>query len=413
MRRSILLIFMLAGSARAEDLAAPPAIDATPTVEFTAATGFASTLPELAGARESSAIVARTREQLPALWAPLVVRLMPQLAFGTPSGAGVRLGIEQAVPLTSRRDAARASLDAETQRLAAEAAALEIEARLDIARAWIDSWSAGATLVEARRTRDLATQIVAVTQRGLTAGAVTTPELADARALLASAETAVLDAEGRARDASFRLGAAIAAPGPRRATGELPSVVLPPLAEQRARLAAIADIPMVRARRIAAIASRARADEATAQRTTEILLGGELTLDPGGDRRVAATVGIAWPLHDRGERERGEWLAEARQLEGEAERATRIARFDLAQALHDVEHSGELLDEIDRALVPAVDDAAARRRRAYELGESTLVEVLAAERTAIAGHQTAIAARADHAWALVRARALLDAGGQR
>lgn len=397
-----------AGDPRASD--ANDAIDAIVAIGFDEATGFATVLPEVAAARDAATLTATASDTLPLGWSPFTARVMPQIAFGQPRGEGLRVGVEQAIPLTSRRSAARAALIAESRQRAAEAAALALDARLEIAKAWIDSWAADAMLLDARRARELAREIVSVTERAAAAGEATAPELADARALLASAETAVLDAEGRARDASFRLGAAAGAPGPRRASAVLPEVVLPDGTALATRLERMEAMPAVRARRVAALAARARAAEVRAWRAPELLAGGELTLDPGGDHRIAATIGVALPAFDRGERERAQLEAEARRIEGEATAVARRARFELAQAIHDVEHTGELAAEIEHGLVPAVDDAAAKRRRAYELGESTVIEVLSAERTSIAGHQAAIAARADHAWARVRVRILLDAG---
>lgn len=406
MYRFVVLTIWLALAPRAQ--AEDDPLAGVATVTFDEAVPLAGALPEVAAQRAAADATRAASDALPVGWSPLALRVMPQRAFGTPRGAGVRLGAEQAIPLASRRDAARTSLRALAEQRAWQARALTIEAQLEIARVWIDSWAAGEALAHAQAARDVAARLVEVTARGRAAGAATAPELADARALLASARTAVLDTEGRARDAGYALGAAIGADGPRRASGGLPAVEVPD--DAGAQIAATEHLPAVRARRIAALAARARALEARRLRAPELLVGGELTLDPGGDHRVSATLGLAWPAYDRGEREQAEARAEATALDGEAAELARRARFALAQALHDVAHTQELLDEVERELLPAVEDAAQRRRRAFELGESTVLEVLSAERAAIAGRQTALEARAGRAWARVHAHLLLAAG---
>jgi outer membrane protein TolC len=384
-------------------------VDTDAGVTFADALGLAEGLPELTTSRAAARATSDSARDLPRRWSPLTLRLAPEFGAGTMAGPGVRLGIEQPIALTDRRAATRATVEATAARRAAAARAVGLDARLEIARTWIDAAGAAASLTRATEEVELSRTIAATTARAAAAGAITAPERADADALLAEAETRRLDAEGRLADATFMLGAAIGAAAPTRATGELPAPPLPAAADLPRLLDAAADLPAARARALEAAALRARAREERAIRGPELVLGLELASDPGGDRRITAVAGLNLPVHDRGERERAEASAEALRLDGEAAALGRRNRFALGQALHDVEHTGELLEQVERRLVPASTEAARLRRLAFERGESTVLEVLAAERAAVTSQRLLIDARAAAAWARTRAWLLLTA----
>lgn len=414
MRAWLLVAALVAVPARADDLHRDPHAEAHrpddgDALGFAAALGLADSLPELGAERAAAAATAASARALPLRWAPLTLRATPELGVSAPRGGGLRLALEQLVPLGDRGPATRATVQATAARRAAQARAVALGAQLEIGRAWIDAWTAAALLLRADEELALARAIATTTERAAAAGAATAPEVADAAGLVAEASARRLDAEGRVADTGFALGAAVGAGAARHATGDLPAAPLPDHARWDALLDLAGRLPAARARALEAAAQRARAAEERALRRPELVLGLELTADPGGDRRVAATAGVTLPVHDRGEREAAEARAEALRLDGEAAGLGRRARFGLAQALHDVEHSGEYLEQVERSLVPAVVQAAALRRRAYERGESTVLEVLAAERAAVAGQRTLVEARAAHAWARVQAWLLITA----
>ena len=253
----------------------------------------------------------------------------------------------------------------------------------------------------------LARSIAEVTERGAAAGAFTGPELADARAFVAEATVRRIDAEGMVADAAFTLAATTGRNGRVLAEGPLPAPAVPsaetwPVLVERAR-----SLPAVTARRLAARADRARAIEEHRSRGHQLVLGGELLRDGPGALAAIATIGISFP-HDRGEREVALALADAVEADGQADGLAVRAAVDLARVLHDVEHTGEVLAVLEQSLVPAADDAARRRKRAFELGETTVVELLTAQRTALAAHAQIADARARHAWARVRAWLLIQ-----
>lgn len=387
--------------ARAEPAHAPP-------IGFAEAVGLADRTPALVGAERAAALDRSALEHVTRGWSPLVLRVLPEVALG--GGAtqpGLRLELEQAIPLTDRRGRARAVVRATAARRVAEARARSLDTRIAIARAWIDSWSAAAVLAHARASLALARRFVEITTRAHAARVVTTVELADARALEAEAAIALLDAEGALVDTSFALAEALGEDRPRSADAHLPAVEVPAKLDEHALASQLASLPSVQARQLAADVARAQAAEAPAARSSQLLLGTEITVAPEGDRRAAGVLGIQWS-HDRGERERRQALAEAALIDGEVELAVRRARISFERMLHEVEHSGELLAEIERSLLTAVEASARGHRRAFELGESTVLEVLAAERVALVAGRKAIEARAAHAWARVHLRLWLD-----
>lgn len=376
-------------------------------IGFSEAVGLASSVPEVVGRTRGIEALREARRELPSGWSPLALRLMPQLGVGTPSGPGLRLALEQPIPLASRRAAARATLDATTAMHVAEARARTFEARQAIGEAWIASWAANAERTRARDAVTIARSIVERSLRGRAAGAFTELELAEVRALAAEAKVAALDAEGRSVDAAFALGAALGGRVPRTAGAVLPEITIP---DRAVSTDVVARLPAVAMRRLAAVAARARGAEAHAVRTSELLVGAELVADPGGDRRGALTLGFTLP-HERGERERGEARAEALRQDGEAEAEAGRAQIAIERAFHDVEHGRELAAMIEGDLLPVLDDAARRRHRGFELGETTVLEVLAGERAALAARRAAIEARAQLAWAQAQLALWLADGG--
>jgi cobalt-zinc-cadmium efflux system outer membrane protein len=164
----------------------------------------------------------------------------------------------------------------------------------------------------------------------------------------------------------------------------------------------------VAARRLVARADRARALEERANRGRQLVFGAELLRDGPAALSAIVSLGVTLP-HDRGQREAELALADASEADGQAEGLAERGAIELERALHDVEHTSELLGALERDLVPAADDAARQRTRAFELGETTVVELLAAQRTALAAHARVSDAQAAQAWARVRAWLLLEA----
>lgn len=391
-------------------LATPAAADVprVATISFEQAIGDGGTLPELVGAIDAAGAAARV--PLPRAWTPLTITFAPGFRLAPAGERGLEGGIsvQQAVPLGRPNDARRATRDAVAARRSATAAALALELRLATASAWIESWAARARLASAERDLVLASSIAEATARGRSVGAFTAPELADARAFVAEAVARRVDAEGTVADTAFELAATTHHPGRVLAEGTLPGPQITARSEWPELVARARRLPAVAARRLVARAERARAIEERANRGRQLVLGGELLRDGPGALSAIATFGLTLP-HDRGAREAGLALADANEADAQADGLAARGSLELERALHDVEHTGELLGILERELVPAADDAARQRTRAFELGETTVVELLAAQRTALAAHARVSDAQAAHAWARVRAWLLLEA----
>jgi cobalt-zinc-cadmium efflux system outer membrane protein len=378
------------------------------TMSFSEALGDSAGLPELAGAR--AAIAATASASIPGVWAPTVVTVSPAFRFRPTEQRGLEggLAVQQAISLGAGPAARRETRDGIAARRAAAAAALALESRLAAAFAWIESWAAGARLAAAEHDLTLARSVADAITRGGAAGAFTTPEVADARAFVAEAVARRIDAEGMVADAAFALAAATGRAGRVIAEGDLPHPALVEPGRSSELVARATRLPVVAARRLAARAEQLRAVEERAGRAPQVILGADLVRDGPAAWAAIASVGVALP-HDRGEREAAFARAEARDLEGQAEALARRGAVELERALHDVAHTGELLAALERELVPAADQAATLRTRGFQVGEATVVELLASRRTALAAHARVADARADHARARVRAWLLIQA----
>jgi len=380
-------------------------------ITFEQALGLAQELPELVALRQ----VARDRRgiALPLAWHPLQLLVTPQRRLA-PSGAGGFEGsvsLQQQIPLVDLDGARKNVLERQADVQEARAAAATLESRLLTASAWIAAWRARERSVVAEREYELAKTILAVTERGVSLGVFTAPELADAKAFVAEADLHRTDAEGELAHDGFELAKATARAGSLRADGALPAVPLPAADATRQLVARARQMPAVAAKRLAARASRARAAEERALRKPQLILGGELFRDEPGGLVAGVTLGVSWP-HDRGQREAREAELDARVADAEAAQLIARSASELESALHEVQHTAESLAKL-RVLVPAAEDAATRRQRAVEIGESTIVELLAARRTALLARARLTDAEAAHAWARIEAWLLLEATGGR
>jgi outer membrane protein, heavy metal efflux system len=164
----------------------------------------------------------------------------------------------------------------------------------------------------------------------------------------------------------------------------------------------LANLPTVQAKALEADVERARDVEEKAARGTSLSLGVYLQRDSPGGFVGYGAVGLTFPLFDRAERERSVTVARAAQLDGEKKRETVNAAADLALALHEVDHSQEVVDTISGALVPALTDALASRMRIFEGGEGTILEVITARRNLVNARGRLERARAQNAWARVK-----------
>jgi outer membrane protein TolC len=319
-------------------------------------------------------------------------------------GAGLSQSWSLAGLSRRRRDAARAEGDA----LAAEVRAAALARRLAAAQAWIEAWAAQSALADARQEAEIAGELADRTGRAAEQALLTRADAADAAAYRAEARQLALAVEGEVTDLGFRLAAETGRPPVALApAGDLPSPVLPPSAEWPALVERAGGLPDVAARALLARAEAARAVEARAARGTQLTLGARWQRDNLGESVVYGQVGLTLPLFDRGEREAAAAAAGAARARGEAEDLARAAAVGLARALHEVEHTGEVLAELEGGFLPASATALRLREVALRAGDATVLEVLVARRSAAAARARVNRAKAAHAWAQVKVWLLL------
>jgi outer membrane protein TolC len=99
--------------------------------------------------------------------------------------------------------------------------------------------------------------------------------------------------------------------------------------------------------------------------------------------------------------------AAAARAQGEFEEARAMAATEMARSLHEVEHTGEVLEAIEKELVPAAEANAKARDASMRAGETTVLEVLVARRVWAAARAKQTRALAAHAWARVKVSMLL------
>jgi cobalt-zinc-cadmium efflux system outer membrane protein len=385
-------------------------------ISFDQALGLSAAAPDVVGAQRAVGVKRQLNRAISSQTQHPQVALQPGYRLH-PDGAREPELIAEVLHswnLSGLSGARRRSAAAEAEVLDAEARARALGRRLGAARAWIDAWAAHRLLATAQQQEALAAELQRLIARTTALSETTRADLAEARALHAEAELAVIDAQGMVYERGLQLAIEIgrAASEPLVPLGELPLPALPPAAEWPGYFAQVERLPEVRQREFEARAARARAVEERAARGGLGQFGVVLQRDAPGGLVVSGSARFYLPLFDRGERERGGMMAQAARLAGEHDVALATAVSELALAFHEVEHTGEALAALESRLVPESSEGARLRERIYQAGEATLPEVLQARRTAMAAVGRLERARADHAWARIKVWLLLAALGE-
>lgn len=391
-------------------------------VSFDQAIGLALRAPGVKGAERAAAVKRRIDQQIsrspynPQIFVQPGVRLAPSQARGVEGMVEVLHSWNLAGYAGARRKSARA----EEEVLSAEARAVALERRLVAARAWLDQWGAQAVLGALERDEQTAVEFLRLVERAQRAGAMTMADLADARVYRGEAHLAVLGAEGDVYERGLALGraAGLRAEEPTMTAGDLPSPPLPDDKAWRRMLDRVGHLPAVELRALRTRAERLRETEERAARGTLLQLGVIGQKDSPDGYLVYGEARLQMPVFDRGERERAGMAALAEQMEGEAGEAVIEGVTALAEARHEVAHTGEVLAELRDRLAPSAAEGARLRETIFRGGEGTILEVLQARRAAAAAAVRLRRAEAEHAWARVKAWLLLasvdaDQGGGR
>lgn len=381
-------------------------------VTFDEALGLARAAPAVTAVERAAAVSGEIGGKVGSMSSnPLVVvspgvRILP-LASAGPEGA---IGVSQSWSLSGLGAARKDAVKAEREALTAEARAIALAQRMQTAKVWIDLWAAQKVMAVATAEADVARDLAKLAEKAQAAQAATRADTADAKAYLAEAKLATIDAEGETFERGTELARDVAAKSadPARADGELPEPSLPAESTWPAALARVERLPSVQAKAFAARADRARSKEEGAARGVHLLLGVEVRREAPDGLLAMGTVGLTLPLFDRGERERSVSEARAARADGEKHAAALDGRTEMALAFHEVQHTGEIVAAVKGELLPALIEAAEAREQLFRAGDGTMVDVLTARRRVLAAKARLVRAQAANAWAKVKVWMLLS-----
>jgi cobalt-zinc-cadmium efflux system outer membrane protein len=402
--RSTLLLLLTFGLVAPSAVRAEVEAAARP-ISFAEALGLSDRAAWVQAAGEA----ARTRRRIDdgrTGWANPQVTVQPGIRLAPGDQKGVELGVSllQGMSLGGLGAARKQGAGAEEALFDAAALSAALDQRLAAARSWIDLHATESVLAGVRGEVRLAQELAALVAKARTAEAATAADLELAKTFLAEARLLALDVEGEQFERALALAAELGDPaGSLTCAGPLPALEVPTFA-QPAELARIAaGLPQVKVQRLKAQSERAREAEERALRGTHLALGFSAYRDGAGAAGGAGTLQLTLPAFDRGGREAGLRAAEAARAEGEASRAQTVALVELRRALHEVEHTGEIVALLEKELEPAAAEAARLTERLFASSEVPLTEVLLARRATLSAHARVERARAAHAWARVRA----------
>lgn len=357
-----------------------------------------------APAVEAAAAAVEERRKLTDATSTLVAN--PQLGVQPgvrrhPLGVGPEVYLSLTQPLNlagfggARKDALAKELE---QDRALGRAALHL-GRLRAARAWFSLWANQAALAEAKREQDLAADWAGRVERAAVAGGLTRADAAAARSWRAEASLAVLASEGEVFLAGVLLSEALGldATAPSQVVEALPELPLPAGAALQESVARAELAPGVELATHTRDAEEARVTELKAANGTWLQVGAQAGREGSGDLVGLATLQLTVPAFDRGERDQARSKALATRAEGERRDALARARAERLRAIHELEHTREVLDVVERDLVPAAEDAARFAQKRMEGGEGTAFEWVMARRTVLAARSRRVFVQADHA----------------
>jgi outer membrane protein TolC len=388
----------------------PPEVGAP--ITFDEALGLAAQAPAVAGAEAAAANQRRIGDSVSSVIANPSLNVQPGAAKDPLDNQWKYLGettLMQGWNLSGLPGDRKTSIRAEGDQLLAEARAAALSHRLAAAQAWMELWAAQQSLADSLQEYDLASEFSTKMARAAAAAAFTRAEAADAATYAAEAHVQAIAAEGEVVDRGYQLAVAMGQESEKAlvAAGPLPAPPAPRRADWPAILQAAGKLPSVAAHKLASDASRARDVEARSSRGWGLGTGVKGTRDYLGTWGAQAVVEFSFPIFDRGEREAAPQAAASARADGEFQEARAVAATELARSLHEVEHTGEVLEAIEKELVPAAEANAKARDASMRAGETTVLEVLVARRVWAAARQKRTRALASHAWAGVKVWMLL------
>lgn len=274
-------------------------------------------------------------------------------------------------------------------------------ARREVAEAWVARWLGQAGHAAALAEIALIDQLVVGLEASLAAGEATLVDVAAARAFRAEIALHSLDLEGQTFDAGVALTRALGRddPAPTAAEGDLPSPAPLDLGQltQRRNPSAMPEVVAARAQHQV---QQARLTETAAARGTTYALGAMAFREGGGDVAALVTLDVDLPLFERGERERAEVAADVALAEGRTREAVVAAQARWASALHEVEHTAQVLRITEGEFLVAAESLADAQHKRWLAREATVQEWLIAQRALVHARFSVLQAHARQALAL-------------
>ena len=372
-------------------------------VSYAQALDWIDRTPEVRSRIDAARGLVERRNQVTALPSDLMLSAEAGPRLGEGSTAAGRIGASQTFALAALGDARRGVLHDAARVLTAEQRSVRFARRSEVARAWLELSYAHKALEVATRERGLAEELARVTLRGVSLGELTAADAADASAYAAEAQLNQLAAEGALADARFELSRSLAVVDRLLdARGEPPQLSALSTHEREQLHARIAAVPAVieQLRQIELVDARKR--ELQASHAPQLGVGVLLERGDAASLTALATATLSVPLRERATREHAELDATQRILHGNMEQARARAHVELERLIHDAEHAQRLVEYTERELMPAIDKGLQAREALFRAGESSVLELILARRSALVLRLRQERGRIDRAAALAR-----------
>jgi len=323
-------------------------------------------------------------------------------------GGEIYLGVSQRLNLGSFGKKRKVSVSREVEHDAALVSVMRQRVRVSVAEAWLSRWSAQQSMAIAEAEERLAAELEERLSQALAAGEATRIDLAVATAWRAEAALTALAAEGDAFVSGVELSRAlgVAPETPLIVDAELPSIDLPEQQAMQATLGHVERAPHVIAAEAERAAEHARYDEVAAARAPQLSVGALGWREGAGDLAAVATLELEMPVFERAQRERATQAAAIARGDGAALEAALSARTERVLALHEVEHSQQVLDATEQKVVVAAESLAEAQRLRLEAREATAQEWVVSRRAVLRAKLDVLHARSANCYARFLAREL-------
>jgi outer membrane protein, heavy metal efflux system len=273
----------------------------------------------------------------------------------------------------------RAALRGESELDAARAGSVTKQLRRSVAAAWLTRWAAQRAMRFAADERRLASEFQERLRKGAALGEVTALDLAASRTWAAEARLSELAAEGEATAAGYDLSRLLGE-GARElpVSDEPPNVALPE--QLHAQIREVDAMPSVVVAQAGVRANDTRVRELDAARRTRFAVGALGWREGGGDLAAVATLEVAPAWVEKGQRDTASARAELVRAHGLEQEARVEAETERALLVHEVEHTGEVLEATQGELLGAAEALAEAQRARLAEGEGTAQDLVIARR---------------------------------